>query len=367
MKKPFFLLSFLLSSLWAVADNYEQLTANFSVGDPAIESINAIAFGPEGILFLGDSRKATVVAFDTKDRDAGEAKEKINLKQVDQQIAALLGTSADKISIQDMAVNPISKNIYLAIHHSDGIPVLLKTQGESWEHVALNEINHSIISLSNPVATDAKDRRGRSLRHWSIADLTYYDGKILLSGLSNAEFSSAFRSIPFPFKAQQQFSSLEIYHAAHGQYETYAPIKAFIPFELNGQPHLIAGYTCTPMVIFPMDELKADQHVKGKTVAELGNWNTPLDFIRFKKKEKTYLLLANSNRALMKIDPMDIEKFETPMTQRIAKRGSSEGVNFIALPFVNVQQMDNYGDSVLLLQRKSNGNLDLYLARDRQL
>jgi hypothetical protein len=70
---------------------------------------------------------------------------------------------------------------------------------------------------------------------------------------------------------------------------------------------------------------------------------------------------------LMKIDPVDIEKFETSMTERIATRGSSEGVNFIALPFVNVQQMDNYGDAVLLLQRKSSGNLDLYLARDRQL
>jgi len=367
MKRPILILSFLVSCTLAFANNYERLTANFNVGDPGIQSINALAFGPEGILFIGDSHNAAVIAFDTKDRTTATAKEKINLTQVDQQIAALLGTTADKIRVQDMAVNPISKTIYLAVHHSDGIPVLLKTQGEKWEHVDLAQINHSSLSLSSPVATDAKDRRGRSLRHWSIADLTYYDGKVLLSGLSNAEFSSAFRSVPFPFTEKQAFSSLEIYHAAHGQYETYAPIKAFIPFEFNGKAHLIAGYTCTPMVVFPMEDLKADQHVKGKTVAELGNWNTPLDFIRYEKKGKTYLLLANSNRALMKIDPVDIEKFETSMTERIATRGSSEGVNFIALPFVNVQQMDNYGDAVLLLQRKSSGNLDLYLARDRQL
>ena len=116
-----------------------------------------------------------------------------------------------------------------------------------------------------------------------------------------------------------------------------------------------------------MDELKNNTHVKGKTVAELGNWNTPLDFITYKKEDKTYLLLANSNRALMKIDPKDIESFDQAMTERIAKRGGTEGVDFIALPFVNVQQLANYDDSVLLLQRKANGSLDLFLASQRQI
>jgi hypothetical protein len=38
---------------------------------------------------------------------------------------------------------------------------------------------------------------------------------------------------------------LEIYHAAHGQYETYAPIKTITTAELNGKKYLVASFTCT--------------------------------------------------------------------------------------------------------------------------
>ena len=140
-----------------------------------------------------------------------------------------------------------------------------------------------------------------------------------------------------------------------------------MPFELNGAPHLIAGYTCTPMVVFPMNDLKADQHVKGKTVAELGSWNTPLDIISYQKKGKTYLLLANASRALMKIDPANIEQYKDYLTEQVSQDKGTDGIHFLALPFVNVLQMDNYDDAVLLLQRKTNGSLDLYLANQRQL
>lgn len=367
MKKQTLLLLFIFLSTFSFGNNHERLTADFTFGDPNIQSISAIAFGPEGILFIGDSQNAAVVALDSKDLKTADARESIKLNKVDQQIAKVLGATVDQITIKDMAVNPISKAIYLAVQHADGTPLLLKTMGDDWTHVDLKAINHSKVMLNNAVGLDAKDRRGRALRKWAISDLAYHDGKVMLSGLSNAEFSSAFRSIPFPFKEQQQFSSLEIYHAAHGRYETYAPIKTFMPFDLNGQPHLVAGYTCTPMVIFPMDELKADAHVKGKTIAELGNWNTPLDIISYQKKGKTFILLANSSRALMKIDPENIEQYKDYLTEPVAKRSGTEGIEFIALPFVNVLQMDNYGDAVLLLQRKASGDLDLYLASERQI
>jgi hypothetical protein len=36
------------------------LTSNFVTGNPEVASINAMSFGPEGILFLGDSKNATI-------------------------------------------------------------------------------------------------------------------------------------------------------------------------------------------------------------------------------------------------------------------------------------------------------------------
>ncbi len=371
MKKLNILLLFLLSFFTinlSANDGSSPLTANFTVGNPAIQSMNSIAFGPEGILFVGDSKSAMITAIDTKDNTEAKAPKSINLKKVDEQIAALLGTTADQIKIQDMAINPISKMIYLAVHHSNGTPVLMKSDGETISHVPLTEVNHSNIGLNNPIAADAKDRRGRSMRNAAISDLNYHDGKVMVSGLSNEAFASTFRSIPFPFHKDQMHTSLEIYHAAHGKYETHAPIKTFLPIDINGKTNLVAGYTCTPLVVFPMDELKAGTHTKGNTVAELGNWNTPLDIIQMEKEGKSYLLMANSSRAVMKIKVDDIANFNAFLTERVAERSGTAGIEFINLPFANVQQLAKLSDTqFLMLQRKANGDLDLFTQNNRWL
>ena len=146
----------------------------------------------------------------------------------------------------------------------DGTPVLLKLEGETIQPVSLKDIEFSVSSIANVPAEDQKDNRGRSLRESVISDLNYDDGSVMLSGISNQEFSSAFRKIPFPFTDKQQQSSLEIYHAAHGKYETNSPIRTFTTATLNGKKYLVASYTCTPLVLFPMDELQAGQACKRK-------------------------------------------------------------------------------------------------------
>lgn len=340
-----------------------SLTENFALGNPQVESINALAFGPEGILFIGDSRQAAIIAVDTKDNETQAAPESINLEEIDELIAALVGTTADDIVIQDMAVNPISKTIYLAVHRQDGLPILVTTNGSKLDHFPLDKVSYSKTALKKAVEQDAKDRRGRSLRKWAISDLAFHGDQVMVSGLANEEFSSAFHAISFPFKEKQTLSTLEIYHAAHGRYETYAPIKTFMPYQMMGKDYLIASYTCTPLVIFPMEELKPGQHTKGRTVAELGNRNTPLDIISFKKGDKDYLLLANSNRALMRIDPSEVANYEGALTEPVEGNSATAGVNFTALPYVNVLQMDKISDEqVVLLQRTADGKLNLQVA-----
>lgn len=338
------------------------LTEDFVVGDPEVKSVNALTFGPEGILFIGDSDQAAIIAVDTKDNKAMEAPESVDLKNVDQQIAALVGTTPDDIVIQDMAVNPISKKIYLAVHRQDGLPMLITTNGTKLDHFPLDKVSYSKAVLKKAVGEDAKDRRGRSLRQWAISDLAFQGDQVMVSGLANEEFSSAFHAIPFPFKDKQELSTLEIYHAAHGRYETYAPIKTFMPYEMAGKKYLIASYTCTPLVIFPMDELKPGKHTKGKTVAELGNRNTPLDIVSFKKDGKDYILLANSSRSLMRIDPSQIASYEDYLTEPVEGNSATAGVEFVALPYVHVLQMDKVDDDkIVMLQRTANGELNLHM------
>lgn len=357
----FFTIALFVPFLLSANTGDESLTKDFVTGNPEIKSMNAIDFGPEGILFVGDSKSASVIAIATGDTKPGDGAEEIKLKNIDKKIAAIIGTSADKINIQDMAVNPISKSIYLAIHLNDGQPGLFKVSGDKIEHMPLETVKYSKSGLKNAVGEEAEDRRGRPLRKWAVSDLAFYDGQVMVSGLSNEEFSSTFRSIPFPFTKDQSYASLEIYHAAHGQYETHSPIKTFMPFEFNGKKHLVASYTCTPLVIFPMDEIKPGKHSKGRTVAELGNRNTPLDIISYKKDGKSYLLMANSSRALMKIDPEKVAQYKDYLTEPVKESSATAGVEFLNMPYVNIQQLDSYNDSqVLAVQRLSNGDLDLY-------
>lgn len=337
-----------------------NLTANFVYGNPEIASINQLTFGPEGILFLGDSKNATIYALDVNDSESKSTAEDISIDGFDKKIASSLGTTPDKIEINDMAVNPISKTVYFAVTTMDGTPLLMKLNGESVENVPFNQIPHSKIALENAVDQDAKDRRERPLRVWAISDVKYHDGKVLVSGLSNKEFGSTFRSIPFPFSEKQDYASLEIYHAAHGQYETQSPIKTFDVINMDGKDYLMASYTCTPLVLFPMDELKNGEHTKGRTVAELGSGNSPLDMISYEKEGKTYFLMSNTNRPVMKIDHTDIANSKESMTQPVDEWAVSKGVDYVSLPMVNILQMDNLGDdNVVYLQRTSDGNLVL--------
>src|ERR1700683_5850267 len=82
-----------------------ELTA----GKVQLKSAGPLAFGPDGILFVGDSVGASIMALDTNDRTPGPAT-KFDVKGINAKIASLLGTSSDQILINDVKVNTISMN-----------------------------------------------------------------------------------------------------------------------------------------------------------------------------------------------------------------------------------------------------------------
>src|SRR5262249_41659237 len=145
-------------------------------------------------------------------------------------------------------------------------------------------------------------------RMQSITKLAFVKDRVIVAGLSNEEWASNLRSIPFPFTEADKGTSVQIYHGSHGRVETNAPVKTFVPYDINGEPYILAAYTCTPLVKFPVAELKPGERVKGTTIAELGNRNNPLDMIVYRKDGKNYILLANSSRGVMKITTENIDK-----------------------------------------------------------
>lgn len=334
-------------------------------GKVELKSIGPLAFGPDGVLLIADARSAALVALDTQDRTPAPAASQIHVKGLNQKIAGVLGTEPDQVLINDLTVNPISRNVYVAVSRGrgpDAVPVLIKVARDGkLEAVSLNNVRHSRAILPNPPA-DAmvgQGQRQSNPRLESITDVAFVQGRVVVAGLSNEEFASTLRAIPFPFKSIENGTSVEIYHGAHGKFETRSPIRTFVNFEVNGEEHLLAAYTCTPLVQFPMKELQPGAKIKGKTIAELGNRNRPLDMIAYRKEGKDYLLIANSSRGIMKVDTANLAKEEAITTP--VPDGSKKGLAYETVEsWKGVDQLDRFDLSqALVLRRGEGGGLDL--------
>jgi hypothetical protein len=352
--------------LVAVSARAEDWTAGMREGMPAIKSMGPLTFGPEGILFAGDTKSAAVWAIATGDvkPGAGEGKP-LKVEAIDRKVAALLGTTADQVLIDDVSVNPLSGTVYLAVSRGrgpDAVPVLVRVGGDGTvEVVKLDKVKFAKAELPDaPVeGVVGEGRRESNPRQESITDLAFLEDRVVIAGLSNEEFSSTLRAIPFPFKTVAGGTSVEIYHGAHGRFETRAPVRTLVPFNVGNEPNLLAAYTCTPLVQFPIKQLQPGAKIRGKTVAELGNRNRPLDMIVYQKDGKDYLLLANSSRGVMKISADDIENvegIETPVGG-----GGTRGLHYETVrDWTGIEHLDKLdGGRAVVLRRGADKALSL--------
>jgi hypothetical protein len=224
------------------------------------------------------------------------------------------------------------------------------------EVLTLDKVSFSRTELPDaPVdGVVSQGNRQSNPRRESITDIGFVQDRVLIAGLSNEEFSSTLRAIPFPFKTAVDGTNVEIYHGAHGRFETRSPVRTFVPFTVAKQPHLLAAYTCTPLVQFPLDALKPGAKIMGKTVAELGNRNRPLDMVVYQKGGRDYLLLANSSRGIMKIstDQIDsVEKIEAPVPD-----GNKKGLPYETVEdWTGIDQLDRLDAQYAVVVRRGNG------------
>ena len=349
--------------------------AAMETGTSSFESMSALAFSPDGVLFIADAKAGRVVAVDLKDNEPRGNDESLSVPDVETKIAARLGLRPDDVMIHDMAVNPASQNVYMIVSRGRGkwrsgwsrpneledADILLRIAPDrSVEYVSLKDVPHAAVALRDPIdpAKEHRWKRGVKLRTDAITDMAFHDGQLYVSGLSNLEFASTMWKVPFPFQASSAATTLEIFHGAHGEFETHAPIRTFVPYRLSGKNHLLAAYLCTPFVTFDVDSLEDGQHVKGRTVAEFGSGNYPLDMVVYEKNGKERLLMANSALPLMIIKPEDVAGFEGQITEKTSEY--HEGIPFEVRTGTGIQQMDRLNaNHVLLLQRSAGGQLHL--------
>jgi hypothetical protein len=278
--------------------------------------------------------------------------------------------------IRDFAVHPESHAVYLSVMRGlgdDSIPVLIRAAGDATlSELELENIRYSQTAIEDAPATDDPresgytlrddDARGEplfvtetfalrvergSLRTSTITDLEFVDGELLVAGASNEEFSSTLRRIPFPFRGESRASSLEIYHVSHGRWETRSPIRTLAAYG-NGTG-VLASYTCTPLVHFPLGDLAGGTRVIGRTVAELGAGSSPIDIASFTRDGREHVLVSTSRRGLVRIDCQDIDA-----QQGLTEHLEPTGVPREQLPQQGVGHMGVVGDKVLMLQHEGS-------------
>ncbi len=367
-------------ALWFCSGIYAQDDAG---AEPGIQSMSVLTFAADGTLFVGDSKAATIWALDLGERPTHTPSERLVVTDIETKIAALLGTRASEVLIHDLATDPVSADVYLAVSRgrstwdnrwqlpndlTDATLLIRVDAAGQLEAVELSAVTWTSGRLPNPVAPDKQHRwkQGTSLRVDTITDIAIQNATVYVSGLSNEEFASTLWKLPYPFDGQATASTLEIFHGAHGEYETHAPIRTFLPYRLEGRDHLLAAYLCTPLVTFESASLAAGAHVKGRTVAEFGSGNYPLDMVVYRNQGVEKIAIANSNLPLMLVDPRDIEAYEGSITRETP--GYTEGVRYEIRSGNGIQQLDRYGDEMLVaLQRLPGGTLDLVSMSVRRL
>ena len=347
-----------------------SVTETMELGDVEFKSVGALEVGPGNVLFVGDSEAARVVALEVElPESSGDAYEAI--EDLDGRLAAMLGVDARDVFIKDMAVHEATGTTFLSVMRGSGddargVLFSVARDGAIGE-VPLAGVRHSALDLTDAPAPGETLYR-RDSRTLTVTDLEFIDDELYIAGLSNEEFASRLRRARFPFEGVASATGLEVYHGAHGEYETFAPIFSFIPYEIEGKRHLMAGYLCTPLVTFPLDAVRSSERLRGKTIAELGWGNTPTDLIDYEYGGERFLLIANNRRGTMKMKATDIAAAQRGpgITSEAEPR---TGVDYHTVPLGNVAQMaDLDADNILVLGRSmENGALFLTVRSKRWL
>ena len=342
-----------------------------SLDNISLTGAHVLAFGPDHVLFIGDTKAATVHAIAT---EATEVSDPVpfNFLDFDLKIAESLGIEARDLVVQDMKIHPVSQEAYVAVKkgHQPDAPsmiAIVSPMNNAIRYLETGEMKS--VTINNPASKDLKFWREIPASSLSITDIDYHDGFIYVAGLSNGEFASTIRKIAYPFnESQTTVNSIEIYHAIHTQNETRAPIRTMAIDEIEGVPTLIASYTCTPLVTIPLSEIREGNDVKGKTIAELGYGNTPIDMITYMAQEQDgsfdkKLLVTNKHRSgsLMSMKDVSEAMKGDGLAGVTGLSGAPTGLNIFPAPTSSVLQLDDQNQMMVAMMKRNleTGGLEL--------
>src|SRR5690348_1493918 len=101
-------------------------------------------------LFVGDTQSAAVFAIQTGDKTGKPGDANINVDGLNVKIAEKLGGSSQDLKVNDLAVNPATGNVFVAVT-SGSKPALVKIDGAG----AISQFSLDSVSFATAALPDA--------------------------------------------------------------------------------------------------------------------------------------------------------------------------------------------------------------------
>ena len=337
--------------------------AHADQGNPKITNIEAIAFGPDGLLLIGGGPR--VVAVETGDTKLSKWS-KTEVAGIDKVLAGKLGLDPKDIEIRKLVVNPASGKAYVALQSlktKTSVIATIDGQGNVGEF-SLDDVKYHSYALVAPEVSITK-----------VTDIAYAGGKIVAATQASDKFASRVFTINPKAKdgAPTQIST-KTYHVGHGKWETQAPLRVLMPYFENGKASVGGSFTCTPVVRYDLENAKNDDQVVGNSVLELGTGNTPRSMFSYERDGKRYILVSvgrnNKQPAfgfpsaywVARVDA-DLLKETTNINEKAPWRVGSKNLVGdrveVAKDYFGVQQMDKLDSTRALAIMESKDGLTL--------
>ncbi len=320
-----------------------SVAAVAQAAEPDLQFAGALEFSDTGTLFVGDNYSGAIFALDFTAGSAPEQVVPVNIGDIDVKVADVLGVGVNALAINDMAVHPVTADIYLSvtrIGNFESAPALVRvTQDATIELVDLNSVDTQMQSLSHypdqqttfrprglgempPLVRDTA-KGDIKLSSLAIMDMEYFQGELFVSGVAYDNFRSSLRRLPFPFSDQQVVANVEMYHISHDQYETRAPIRAMSIQKIDGKDQLVAAYTCSPIVLIDLEDIKDGAKVSARTLMDYGN-GQPLDMISYSLQGQEMLFLTSNSRSPHVIPVASLNNAQTYGPDDLPRGGKSD-------------------------------------------
>ena len=193
-----------------------QNSAATSGTGPTLQFMGPLTFGPDDTLFAADAQDVSIYALKLGKALQGSAPGTKNVANIDRQLAALAGTDAANITITDMKVSPTSHNTFISVMRGQGAaakPMLVRVDGAgNLDVVPLDKLSYTKLKLDSPdkitslkigqrglrvpnYLTGEAGRRDGPVRHQTVTDMAFVDGRLTSPASRNEEFASRLRSI----------------------------------------------------------------------------------------------------------------------------------------------------------------------------